>query len=100
MTNITHCPYTGIKKMRYLFMAEHMPEQLKELKRQGMPALDAYMDQVQKDYGRTITEYVNHWDKTHQPLKKPGNWDPWLKGLKMAEHQAEEIAIRNVIEAL
>ena len=48
MTNITHCPYTGIKKMRYLFMAEHMPEQLKELKRQGMPALDAYMDQVQK----------------------------------------------------
>lgn len=100
MTNITHCPYTGIKKMRYLFMAEHMPEQLKELKRQGMPALDAYMDQVQKDYGRTITEYVNHWDKTHQHLKKPGNWDPWLKGLKMAEHQAEEIAIRNVIEAL
>ena len=67
---------------------------------QGMPALDAYMDQVQKDYGRTITEYVNHWDKTHQHLKKPGNWDPWLKGLKMAEHQAEEIAIRNVIEAL
>ena len=36
----------------------------------------------------------------HQHLKKPGNWDPWLKGLKMAEHQAEEIAIRNVIEAL
>ena len=36
-------------------------EVLKELKRQGMPALDAYMDQVQKDYGRTITEYVNHW---------------------------------------
>ena len=41
MTNITHCPYTGIKKMRYLFMAEHMPEQLKELQRQGMPAMDA-----------------------------------------------------------
>ena len=68
-------------------MAEHLPEQLKELKRQGMPALDAYMDQVQKDYGRTITEYVNHWDKTHQHLKQPGNWDPWFKGLKMAEHR-------------
>ena len=60
----------------------------------------AYMDQVQKDYGRTITEYVNHWGKTHQHLKQPGNWDPWFKGLKMAEHQAEEIAIRNVVEAL
>mgnify|MGYP003376624258 CR=1 FL=1 len=88
---VKYCPYQGIKKMRYLFMAEHLPEQLKELKRQGMPALD---------YGRTITEYVNHWDKTHQHLKQPGNWDPWFKGLKMAEHQAEEIAIRNVIEAL
>ena len=81
---VKYCPYQGIKKMRYLFMAEHLPEQLKELKRQGMPAL----------------EYVNHWDKTHQHLKQPGNWDPWFKGLKMAEHQAEEIAIRNVIEAL
>ena len=48
---VKYCPYQGIKKMRYLFMAEHLPEQLKELKRQGMPALDAYMDQVQKDYG-------------------------------------------------
>ena len=38
---VKYCPYQGIKKMRYLFMAEHLPEQLKELKRQGMPALDA-----------------------------------------------------------
>lgn len=97
---VKYCPYQGVKKMRYLFMAEHLPEQLRELKRQGMPALDAYMDQVQKDYGRTITEYVNHWGKTHQHLKQPDNWDPWFKGLKMAEHQAEEIAIRNVVEAL
>lgn len=99
---VTYCPYQGIKKMRYLFMAEHLPEQLKELKRQGMPALDAYMDQVQKDYGRTITEYVNHWDKTHQHLKPQaaGQLGSVFKGLKMAEHQAEEIAIRNVIEAL
>ena len=76
---VTYCPYQGIKKMRYLFMAEHLPEQLKELKRQGMPALDAYMDQVQKDYGRTITEYVNHWDKTHQHLKQPSR-EPSLPG--------------------
>ena len=71
---VRYCPYQGVKKMRYLFMAEHLPEQLRELKRQGMPA--------------------------HQHLKQPGNWDPWFKGLKMAEHQAEEIAIRNVVEAL
>lgn len=100
MTNITHCPYTGIKKMRYLFMAEHMPEQLKELQRQGMPAMDAYMDEMMKRFGRVRTEYINHWDKTHQHLKKPGNWDPWLKGLKMAELESEEAAIREVVEAL
>ena len=40
----------------------------------GDAGVGRYMDQVQKDYGRTITEYVNHWDKTHQHLKKPGNW--------------------------
>ena len=100
MTNITHCPYTGIKKMRYLFMAEHMPEQLKELQRQGMPAMDAYMDEMMKRFGRVRTEYINHWDKTHQHLKKPGNWDPWFKGLKMAELESEEVAIREVVEAL
>ena len=45
--------------------------------------------------------------RVRQPLgqdaptpQEAGNWDPWFKGLKMAEHQAEEIAIRNVIEAL
>ena len=97
---VTYCPYKGIKKMRYLFMAEHMPEQLKELRKQGMPAMDAYMDQVEKDYGRTITEYVNHWDRTHQHLKKDGEWDPWLKGLKMAQLNAQEVALREVIEAL
>lgn len=100
MTDATHCPYKGIKRMRYLFMEENLPEQLRELRSQGMPAMDRYMDQVQKEYGRTITEYVNHWDRTHQHLKRPGDWDPWLKGLRTAEHQAEEIAIRDVIEAL
>ena len=87
--NITHCPCTGIKKMRYLFMAEHMPEPAQGAQEGRMPALDAYMDQVQKDYGRTITEYVNHWDKTHQHLKKPGTGSVWSRDLKMAEHQAE-----------
>ena len=40
MTNITHCPYTGIKKMRYLFMAEHMPEQLKVFRIAGIFVAD------------------------------------------------------------
>ena len=97
---VRYCPYQGVKKMRYLFMAEHLPEQLRELKRQGMPALDAYMDQVQKDYGRTITEYVNHWGKTHQHLKQPGNWDPWFKGLKMAFHRQEVRSLYVEVEAL
>ena len=65
-----------------------------------MPAMDAYMDEMMKRFGRVRTEYINHWDKTHQHLKKPGNWDPWLKGLKMAELESEEVAIREVVEAL
>ena len=97
---VRYCPYQGVKKMRYLFMAEHMPEQLKELQRQGMPAMDAYMDEMMKRFGRVRTEYINHWDKTHQHLKKPGNGDPGLKGLKMAELVSEEGAIREVGEAL
>lgn len=98
---VTYCPYTSrIKKMRYLFMAEHMPEQLQELRKQGMRAMDAYMNEVQAEYGRTMTQYIQDWTKTHEHLKKPDDWEPWFRGLKMAELMAEEVAIREVVEAL
>lgn len=81
-------------------MAEHMPEQLQELRKQGMRAMDAYMNEVQAEYGRTMTRYIQDWTRTHEHLKKPDDWEPWFRGLNMAEHQAEEVAIREVVEAL
>lgn len=86
--------------MRYLFMAEHMPEQLRELKKQGMPALDAYMDGVQEDYNRTVSRYLQNWFRTHEHLKESGDWEAWLNGQNMAELMADEIAVREVVEAL
>lgn len=97
---VRYCPYQGVKKMRYLFMAEHCRNSSGSSRGRGCRRWTPTWTRSRKDYGRTITEYVNHWGKTHQHLKQPGNWDPWFKGLKMAEHQAEEIAIRNVVEAL
>lgn len=95
-----YCPYISpAKRMRWEFMQENMPEELEELYRQGPKAMDAYMNEMLARYAKVQADYIINWDKTHEHLKKPGDWNEFLRGHAMAEQVADEIARREVIEA-
>lgn len=91
--------YQGIRGIRYEFMAAHMPEQTKRLEEAG--EMDAYLDRVAQEYTDMVTRIQNEWDQSQEARElKAAGYGHWLKRLSQVKAQAEETAMREVIEAV
>ena len=94
-------PYGGIEAMRYQFMLDNMPKEVKMIEAQGPDAMQQYLTDCRRRYNRRYNEILNYWQqkpKNKELMKR--DLQTWLQEYEWMKISAEEIARSEVIEAM
>jgi hypothetical protein len=99
-TEETETSYSGIMQMRYDFLMDNCPEDVKEMDRDGTMA--AYLEKVAERYNERVDQLypacMKSWGAT-QELAQKDNAE-YLRLCNGARMMAEEIARHEIVEAL
>lgn len=94
-------PYKGLEAMRYQFLLDNMPQEVKRIEAEGPDSMQRYLTDCRHRYDRRYSEIMMQWQQ--KPKNKElmqRDLQTWTQEYEWMKISAAEIARSEVIEAL
>jgi|GEM_PF-4640779 len=94
-------PYKGLEAMRYQFMLDNMPEEVKRIEAEGPDSMQRYLTDCRHRFNTRYNEIVMHWQQKPKIRElQQRDVQTWLQEYEWTKRSALEIARHDVIEAM